>query len=81
VIRRLEYGGQVSNPRHEVTNFPGGVQELYDVCIASVARPRTASGRRKWQVGLFATRTSCQNLAANQLRVFSVAFDYALTTC
>ena len=29
-------------------------------------------------MGLFATRTSCQNLAANQLRVFSVAFDYVL---
>ena len=76
VITRLEYGGQGTNPRYVVTNLTGDAQALYDdlYCQRGEAENRI----KEAQVGLFATRTSCQHLQGNQLRVLLAALGYVL---
>ena len=76
VITRLEYGGQGTNPRYVVTNLTGQPQALYDdlYCQRGEAENRI----KEAQVGLFATRTSCQHLQGNQLRVLLAALGYVL---
>jgi len=76
VITRLEYGGQGTNPRYVVTNLTGEAQALYDdlYCQRGEAENRI----KEAQVGLFATRTSCQHLQSNQLRVLLAALGYVL---
>ena len=67
VITRLEYGEQGNNPRYVVTKLAGDAQALYDglYCQRGEAERRI----KEAQVGLFATRTSCQHFQGNQLRV------------
>jgi Transposase DDE domain group 1 len=76
VITRLECGAQGTNPRYVVTNLTGHAQALYDdlYCQRGEAENRI----KEAQVGLFATRTSCQHLQSNQLRVLLAALGYVL---
>ena len=76
VITRLEYGAQGNNPRYVVTNLTAPAQELYDdlYCQRGEAENRI----KEAQVGLFATRTSCQHFQSNQLRVLLAALGYVL---
>ena len=76
VITRLEYGEQGNNPRYVVTNLTGQAQELYDglYCQRGEAENRI----KEAQVGLFATRTSCQHFQGNQLRMLLAALGYVL---
>ncbi len=76
VITRLEYGTQGNNPRYVVTNLQGDPKALYDdlYCQRGEAENRI----KEAQVGLFATRTSCQHLQGNQLRVLLAALGYVL---
>ncbi|MEI6804871.1 MAG: IS1380 family transposase, partial [Burkholderiales bacterium] len=71
VITRLEYGDQGNNPRYVVTNLTDEAQALYDdlYCQRGEAENRI----KEAQVGLFATRTSCQHFQSNQLRVLLAA--------
>lgn len=76
VITRLEYGPQGNNPRYVVTNLQGEPKALYDdlYCQRGEAENRI----KEAQVGLFATRTSCQHFQSNQLRVLLAALAYVL---
>ena len=76
VITRLGYGEQGNNPRYVVTNLTGAAQALYDdlYCQRGEAENRI----KEAQVGLFATRTSCQHFQGNQLRVLLAALGYCL---
>ena len=76
VITRLEYGAQGNNPRYVVTNLAGEPQALYDdlYCQRGEAENRI----KEAQVGLFATRTSCQHFQGNQLRMLLAALGYVL---
>lgn len=76
LVTRLEYGGQGNNPRYVVTNLAGQAQALYDdlYCQRGEAENRI----KEAQVGLFATRTSCQHFQGNQLRVLLAALGYVL---
>ena len=76
VITRLEYGEQGNNPRYVVTNLAGNAQALYDdlYCQRGEAENRI----KEAQVGLFATRTSCQHFQGNQLRMLLAALGYVL---
>lgn len=76
VITRLECGPQGTNPRYVVTNLTGDPKALYDdmYCQRGEAENRI----KEAQVGLFATRTSCQHFQSNQLRVLLAALGYVL---
>lgn len=76
VITRLEYGEQGNNPRYVVTNLKGDAPALYDdlYCQRGEAENRI----KEAQVGLFATRTSCQQFQSNQLRMLLAALGYVL---
>ncbi len=76
VITRLEFGEQGNNPRYVVTNLTGDAQALYDdlYCQRGEAENRI----KEAQVGLFATRTSCQQFQSNQLRMLLAALGYVL---
>lgn len=76
VITRLEYGDGGGNPRYVVTNLEGDAAELYDdvYCQRGEAENRI----KQAQVGLFATRTSCQQFQSNQLRMLLAALAYVL---
>jgi hypothetical protein len=76
VITRLEYGEQGNNPRYVVTNLSGEPEALYDdlYCQRGEAENRI----KEAQVGLFATRTSCQQFQSNQLRMLLAALGYVL---
>ncbi|MHB1199952.1 MAG: IS1380 family transposase [Polaromonas sp.] len=76
VITRLEFGAQGNNPRYVVTNLTGQAKALYDdlYCQRGEAENRI----KEAQVGLFATRTSCQYFQSNQLRVLLAALGYVL---
>lgn len=64
VITRLEYGEQGNNPRYVVTNLTGEPEVLSDdlYCQRGEAENRI----KEAQVGLFATRTSCQLVQLRQ---------------
>ncbi len=76
VITRLEYGQQGNNPRYIVTNLSGSAQQLYDdvYCQRGEAENRI----KEAQVGLFATRTSCQHFQSNQFRMLLAGLAYVL---
>ena len=76
VITRLEYGAQGNNPRYVVTNLTGTPEELYDAVYCQ--RGEAENRIKEAQVGLFATRTSCQQFQSNQLRVLLAALGYVL---
>lgn len=76
VITRLEFGAQGNNPRYGVSHLAGEPQALYDdlCCQRGEAENRI----RQAQVGLFATRTRCQHVQSNQLRMLLAALGYVL---
>jgi hypothetical protein len=76
VITRLQYGEQGNNPRYVVSNLQDDAQALYDdvYCQRGEAHNRI----KEAQVGLFATRTSCQQFQSNQLRMLLAALGYVL---
>ena len=76
VITRLEWGAQGCNPRFVVTNLAGDAQALYDGLYCQ--RGQAENRIKEAQVGLFATRTSCQVLRSNQLRMLLSALGYVL---
>lgn len=76
VITRLEWGQQGANPRFIVTNLDGPAQWLYDTVYCQ--RGEAENRIKEAQVGLFATRTSCQVLRSNQLRMLLAALGYVL---
>ena len=76
VITRLEWGAQGSNPRFIVTNLALAAEPLYDQLYCQ--RGEAENRIKEAQIGLFATRTSCQQFAANQLRVLLAALAYVL---
>lgn len=76
VITRLEYGERGSNPRYIVTNLSAPAQQLYDEVYCQ--RGEAENRIKEAQVGLFATRTSCQHFQSNQLRMLLAALGYVL---
>lgn len=76
VITRLEYGAQGNNPRYVVTNLAGEPLALYDALYCQ--RGEAENRIKEAQVGLFATRTSCQQFQSNQLRMLLAALGYVL---
>ena len=76
VITRVEHGDGGNNPRYVVTHLEGDPAELYDgvYCQRGEAENRI----KEAQVGLFATRTSCQQFQSNQLRMLLAALAYVL---
>ncbi len=76
MVTRLEWGEQGCNPRFVVTNLSTPAQALYDdvYCQRGEAENRI----KEAQVGLFATRTSCRHLLANQLRMLLSGLGYVL---
>jgi hypothetical protein len=76
VITRLEWGEQGANPRFIVTNLEGAAPWLYDTVYCQ--RGEAENRIKEAQVGLFATRTSCQVLRSNQLRMLLAALGYVL---
>jgi Transposase DDE domain group 1 len=78
-VARLEYGSQGTNPRFVVTNIPLAERDaasLYDdlYCQRGEAENRI----KEAQLGLFATRTSCQYFNTNQFRLLLSALAYTL---
>jgi hypothetical protein len=76
VITRLEYGEQGNNPRYVVTNLTGEPKAMYDELYCQ--RCEAENRIKEAQVGLFATRTSCQQFQSNQLRMLLAALSYVL---
>ena len=78
-VARLEFGELGNNPRFVVTNIKPAERDavqLYDVlyCQRGEAENRT----KEAQLGLFATRTSCQYFNANQFRILLSALAYTM---
>jgi hypothetical protein len=76
VITPLEYGQQGNNPRYVVTNLTADPQVLCDEVYCQ--RGEAENRIRQAQVGLFATRTSCQQFQSNRLRMLLAALGYVL---
>ena len=76
VIVKAEHSGFGSNPRFVVTNLPYGDRYLYDRVYC--ARGDMENRIKDQQLDLFATRTSCMRMAANQFRVLLSGLAYTL---
>lgn len=78
-VARLEYSSQGTNPRFVVTNIPIAERDavaLYDQLYCQ--RGEAENRIKEAQLGLFATRTSCQYFNANQFRILLSALAYTL---
>jgi Transposase DDE domain group 1 len=76
VLVKAEHTAQGDNPRFVVTNLPGAPQDLYDKVYC--ARGEMENRIKEQQLGLFAQRTSCHELLANQFRLLLSAAAYVL---
>jgi hypothetical protein len=76
VLVKAEHTAQGDNPRFVVTNLPGAPQELYEEVYC--ARGEMENRIKEQQLGLFAQRTSCHELLANQFRLLLSAAAYVL---
>jgi len=79
VVGKAEYCGDKPNPRFIVTNLPAGQREaavLYEKTYC--ARGAMENQIKAQQLDLFADRTSCTPLAANQLRLWFSAFAHLM---
>lgn len=76
VIARLEHMEQGDNPRYIVTNLTGEASSLYEVLYC--ARGEMENRIKEAQLGLFADRTSCHYLVANQFRLLLSSLAYVL---
>jgi hypothetical protein len=78
-VARLELGEQGNNPRFVVTNIKPTERDaaaLYDQLYCQ--RGEAENRIKEAQLGLFATRTSCQYFNANQFRILLSALAYTL---
>ena len=78
-VARLEYGSQGNNPRFVVSNIEHterDAPQLYDQLYCQ--RGEAENRIKEAQLGLFATRTSCQYFNANQFRILLSALAYTL---
>jgi Transposase DDE domain group 1 len=78
-VARLEFGEQGNNPRFVVTNISlaeRDAAQLYDQLYCQ--RGEAENRIKEAQLGLFATRTSCQYFNANQFRILLSALAYTL---
>ncbi len=76
VIVKAEHNAQGANPRFLVTNEPGDPQWLYEEVYCQ--RGEMENRIKEQQLGLFADRTSCHRLQANQFRLFLSSAAYVL---
>jgi hypothetical protein len=76
VIVKAEHNAGGDNPRFVVTNLPGDPQALYDELYC--ARGEMENRIKEQQLMLFADRTSCHKLLANQFRLLLSAAAYVL---
>ena len=76
MITRLEHADKGDNPRFIVTNLRGAPEALYDTLYC--ARGEMENRIKEAQLGLFADRTSCHYLAANQFRLLLSSLAYIL---
>lgn len=76
VIVKAEHLAKGANPRYLVTNLAGQPQPLYDE--AYCVRGEMENRIKEQQLCLFADRTSCHALLANQFRLLLSGFAYTL---
>jgi len=76
VIVKAEHTAKGANPRFVVTNVPGDPQELYEEVYCQ--RGEMENRIKEQQLDLFADRTSCHRLLANQFRLLLSAAAYVL---
>ena len=76
VIMKAECLPAGTNPRFIVTNLPGGPQKLYDEVY--IQRGDMENRIKEQQLMLFADRTSCHDMMANQFRLLLSSFAYVL---
>ena len=76
VIGKAEYTRQGANPRFLATNLDGDPQTLYDERYCP--RGDMENRIKEQQLMLFADRTSCSSLLANQFRLLLSGFAYTL---
>ncbi len=80
VIAKAEYTEGKENPRFIVTNLPReeltSAQDLYEVLYC--ARGEMENRIKEQQLYLFADRSSCMKMKANQLRLWFSALAYVL---
>jgi Transposase DDE domain group 1 len=76
VVVKAEHTAQGANPRFVVANVPGDPQELYDAVYCQ--RGEAENRIKEQQLDLFADRTSCHRLLANQFRLLLSSAAYLL---
>lgn len=76
VVMKAERLAAGPNTRFVVTNLEGTPQDLYDQVY--VQRGDMENRIKEQQLMLFADRTSCEDFAANQFRLFLSSFAYVL---
>lgn len=76
VIAKAERLPKGANPRYLVTNLEGEAQQLYDEVYC--ARGEMENRIKEQQLCLFADRTSCHAMLANQFRLLLSGFAYTL---
>lgn len=76
VIAKAERLPKGANPRYVVTNLEGETQALYDEVYC--ARGEMENRIKEQQLCLFADRTSCHAMLANQFRLLLSGFAYTL---
>jgi hypothetical protein len=76
VIVKAEHTTQGPNPRFVVVNVPGDPQELYEDVYCQ--RGEMENRIKEQQLDLFADRTSCHRLLANQFRLLLSSAAYVL---
>jgi Transposase DDE domain group 1 len=76
VIVKAEHTAQGPNPRFVVVNVPGDPQELYEDVYCQ--RGEMENRIKEQQLDLFADRTSCHRLLANQFRLLLSSAAYVL---
>jgi hypothetical protein len=76
VIVKAEHTGKGANPRFVVTNVPCDAQELYEDVYCQ--RGDMENRIKEQQLDLFADRTSCHRLLANQFRLLLSSAAYVL---
>jgi hypothetical protein len=76
VIVKAEHTAQRPNPRFITVNVPGDPQELYEDVYCQ--RGEMENRIKEQQLDLFADRTSCHRLLANQFRLLLSSAAYVL---
>ena len=78
-VTRLAFGELGNNPRFVVTNIKPAERDAAQLYDALYCQRGEAENRiKEAQLGLFATRTSCQYFNANQFRILLSALAYTM---